>query len=677
MKLLTIRMTDFKGIRGTKEIKLSEKETLISGYNGSGKTTIFDAHLWLWTDKDSSLKSNPKIRPDDERECVPTVEEEWDISGIRLVIAKMQKKKTGKPDTNGISKVSLTNTYSINGVPKTERDFKKDLTERGFDFDKFLFLSHSEVFTRQKSDDMRKILFSMATSKTDLKVALMTEGCKDVAKLLEAYRIDEIIAMNKASKKKAEEQLAAIPNQIIGLEKAKVDINIKPLVIRRDEIKREILELDITLSNSKDSELTILKLDELTKEFHKFKIQKERIEQEAQKCLNEKRGEINSKLILQDKKESELKSDLRIAEINLNAIEREINLCNKELKKAQEDYIMYSELEYDETNLHEIESEEFDENSLFCPTCGQLYPEDMQLKRREAFEQSKKKRIEKELSLKKSFEKDRDKSLEEITENGNIASGNLKNAKSRKSQTEQKIIDTKKQISMVSDEMERLNQELETVPKSVDLSNDDGYQEICGKIEKLKEEWQERTDVSNFCTKKQQERDEKQKELEMIISEISKADNNTRIDKQISELEEKRQDYAQAKADSEKILYQISLLEKAKNEILSEDINNNFNIVKWKLFDFLKNGEYRECCIPLVQDKNGEWRQIGASANTALETQGKLDIIRGLQNFYGFYPPVFVDYASELDEKSMGKIKMDCQTIFLKVDNSEFNVKEI
>ena len=46
------------------------------------------------------------------------------MDGKEITIAKMQKRKVGKPDANGISKVTLTNTYEINSVPKTERDFK-------------------------------------------------------------------------------------------------------------------------------------------------------------------------------------------------------------------------------------------------------------------------------------------------------------------------------------------------------------------------------------------------------------------------------------------------------------------------------------------------------------------------------------------------------------------------
>ena len=113
-----------------------------------------------------------------------------------------------------------------------------------------------------------------------------------------------------------------------------------------------------------------------------------------------------------------------------------------------------------------------------------------------------------------------------------------------------------------------------------------------------------------------------------------------------------------------------------RNELLTEEINEHFGIVSFKLFDYQKNGEYKETCIPEVKDGN-EWKVIGLEANTALSTLGKLDILDGLQKFYGQNLPVFIDFAAELDEKSMGKIQTEMQLIFLVVNNADLEVKGV
>lgn len=238
MKLKEMHLTDFKGV---KEATYSfGDQTKIMAANGLGKTTIATAWYWLWADKDYELHSNPNIRPDNVEECIPRVELVLEIDGAEVSAAKQQKRTVSKPDDRGVSKVTLTNTYEINSVPKTERDFKAYFEDLGIRFDKFLPLSHPEVFTGQKAGDMRKLLFSMAESKSDYDVAKITEGCGDVAELLLKYKCEEIEAMHKASKRKSEEQVKAIPNQIIGLEKAKVDIDTAELELQKRTLETQI-----------------------------------------------------------------------------------------------------------------------------------------------------------------------------------------------------------------------------------------------------------------------------------------------------------------------------------------------------------------------------------------------------------------------------------------------------
>lgn len=242
MILKSLHLENFKGAKD--KIYKFGKTTRVSGMNRLGKTTIATAWFWLLADKNYELVSNPNIRPDDVEECVPTVTAVLDVDGKEIAIAKMQKRKVGKPDANGISKVTITNTYEINSVPKTERDFRADLEELGLSFDNFLVCSHPDVFTRQKQADMRKVLFKLASAKTDVEIAAMSKDTKDVAKLLEAYKYEEIEAMNNASKKKAVEQLDAIPNQIVGLEKAKVDVDVAEQELAKADLERKISEVD-------------------------------------------------------------------------------------------------------------------------------------------------------------------------------------------------------------------------------------------------------------------------------------------------------------------------------------------------------------------------------------------------------------------------------------------------
>ena len=121
IRIKNISLTDFKGKKEESYDFGNDGSVIVSGRNGSGKTTIADAYYWAMADKDYSLKSNPNIRPDDGRECIPRVDICLEIDGKPVNVAKFQKKSVSE-SRDGKTRVSLTNRYEINGVVKTERD---------------------------------------------------------------------------------------------------------------------------------------------------------------------------------------------------------------------------------------------------------------------------------------------------------------------------------------------------------------------------------------------------------------------------------------------------------------------------------------------------------------------------------------------------------------------------
>ena len=165
--LRNLKLQNFKGIR-EKELEFSEGLSKVKGKNGVGKTTILTAWLWLICGKDANLMANPAVFPIGEGEYTPTVTAKIEINGSPVTIQKSQKRKVGKPDENGISKVSYTNNYEVNSVELTERDFFKTLNEKGIDTDNLCIFSHTDAFINMKTDEKRKILFRF-TEKTDEK----------------------------------------------------------------------------------------------------------------------------------------------------------------------------------------------------------------------------------------------------------------------------------------------------------------------------------------------------------------------------------------------------------------------------------------------------------------------------------------------------------------------------
>ena len=129
---------------------------------------------------------------------------------------------------------------------------------------------------------------------------------------------------------------------------------------------------------------------------------------------------------------------------------------------------------------------------------------------------------------------------------------------------------------------------------------------------------------------------------------------------EVAELREKKRNDEIAKADMEKRLYEVTEVEKAKNKSLSDSINSHFNIINFKLFDYLKNGNYTETVEILIDDK-----PMTSCANGSLVQLAKIDCIDGLQTFFNQHMPVFVEDAALITANTEQRIKLDSQLIQL------------
>lgn len=667
-----IRLTDFKG-QQEKKVEFGHR-TIVSGKNGCGKTTLADAHMWEFCDKDYSLKSNPDIRPDDGRECLPRVDSELVIDGKPVSVAKFQKRTESKPKDGKPGKVALSNKYEINGVPKAERDFKADLKERGFDFDNFLMLSHMEIFTDLKDADARKILFSMSdgAGKTDLEIAKTVPDCAELVPLLETYKADEIKAMNSATLKKAEEQLKAIPNQIIGMEQSKVDADTAELELQKNALQEQISDLETQIAQSGNEKAGEIKV-ELTGLRTRLLEAESRAKADSLKQKSLVCNKISALELDRNIKTSELNKKTSALE-SLRAQKKELL---EKLQSARTQYPKIKEMEWDNTALDNIESETFKDAETICPTCGQNLPPEQieQLKRR--FEQKKQERINQQLKAQEEWERDKKRKLDEVIQVGNKASADMKEAHKQEEALTSEISKLTDELEQIKTSLDAENKNLEAILKEPGLSGNAEYQQILASIKEKEQELNSLDDGEEAKKQLSEQLSGKKQELAAVNQRIGESNNNVRIDEQIEKLQESQKQYAQSKADAQMILDELKSLSMAKNTALEDTVNQYFDGVKVKLFDTQKNGEVVDACIWYVQDKDGNWKKLIGNANTALMMKGKIAIMDGLQKFYGVSYPIFVDCAAELDNSSLAGINADAQLIFLKVAEGDMTVTEI
>lgn len=674
MILKSLHMENFKGVKD-KTYEFG-KTTRVSGMNRRGKTTIGAAWYWLMSDKNYELVSNPNIRPDNVEDCIPTVTANVGVDEKEITLSKMQKRKVGKPDKNGVSKITITNTYEINSVPKTERDFKAYLEELGFEFDKFLICSHPNVFTKdlslkKKQDEMRKSLFAMASAKTDLEIAQMNKETADVAKLLESYKFEEIEAMNNASKKKAVEQLDAIPNQIIGLEKAKVDVDMAEQELAKADLTRRIAECDKKIAGADHS------LDELRDKEMRLQLDISGITQTMNRELSNRRYEIDADLCGCEDELKHLEQTISLKENQIVGNEKAITDADAERKKIGEKYNAEYAKAFDEVPYLFDESKwGFDENSTVCSLCGQKLPEDKIEQLKADFESRKEKaKADAEEKLKaKRFKFDTDKKVElnRLNTIGTEKKELITELTKKNADLNTEIEALKKQEQDAIAKKEELSKQLSEIPSEADCTQNEDYvklkaerDKVLADIEKL-----ESDGADKIVTDLKVEKADLQSQLDEVNKIIAQAENNVQIDDKIADMQHKQNEYGQAKADAERILYQLKEVSKRKNELLVEEINQHFGIVRWKLFDFQKNGEYKEVCIPTVLDEEaGIYKVFGDTTNTGREIEAKIDICNSFQKFFDMYVPIFLDGAESINDEYVPVV--DTQLILLTVSEDK------
>lgn len=662
-----IRLTDFKG-QSEKKIEFGHR-TVVSGKNGCGKTTLADAFMWVFCDKDYSLKSNPDIRPDDGKECLPRVDLELIIDGKLVSISKYQKRTESKT-----GRVTLSNKYVIDRDDTGLDGFKDFLREYGLDFKKFLMLSHMEAFANEKDKDAREILLSMPSGEeqTDLFIARKTSGCEDIVPLLEKCSFKKIEKAHKDDLKEADEKLKDIPGKIKGKEELKADYDTAELELQKNALQEQISDIEKQIAQAGNE-----KAGEIKAELAGLRTKLLEIDSKAKADLLEKKSSVCNKVSA-----LELDRNIKTSELNRKASALEYLRAQKKdllekLQNARTQYPKIKDTEWDSTTLENIKSETFKDAETICPTCGQNLPPEQIEQLKSRFEQKKQERINQQLKAKEEWEQDKKRKLDEVIQNGNEASTDMKEAHKQEETLTSEISKLIDELEQIKTSLDAENKNLEAIPGKPDFSGNAEYQQILTSIKGKQQELNSLDDGEEAKKQLSEQLYGKKQELAAVNQKIGETNNNIRIDEQIEKLQESQKQYAQNKADAQMILDELKSLSMAKNTALEDAVNRYFDGVKVKLFDTQKNGEVVDACIWYVQDKDGNWKKLIGNANTALTMKGKIAIMNGLQKFYGVSYPIFVDCAAELDNSSLAGIKADAQLIFLKVAEGDMTVTEI
>lgn len=625
----SIRLQNFKGVKSA-EYNFDGKTVTIKGQNGAGKTTIADAFFWVVADKNYSLASNPNIRPIGAEEVAPRVDIVFDVDWKEVTVAKIQKCTVKKSKTGGADTVSLSNSYEVNSVEYGERDFKKKMQEYGFDFGLFLPLSHPDVFTGQKADEMRKVLFGMASEKTDYEIACDIKGAQRVALLLERYTAEEIKAMQNATLRKIREEYGKdgeiLRAKIEGMEQTKTDIDVAELELLKNSLNEQIAE---NKAKQEDISKQLEEYDNLSSGVLDLQFKLSDLERKAKEKSQKELIELQSKI-------GEKVSELQDIERAIGRIELEIEGYQSDIESGEKERERLLE-QFDKVN-----SEVFDENTAICPTCHRELPQEEREK------------------LLITFEKSKDERITEIKKDGFGVRQDIDNAKEMLPKMQEKRKDIVVKKEEIKKEIADLKRQLSALPQSIDISDREDVRSIKQQIADKEQAMQNCNSAEDIRQNLRDELNDLQNQLVEVEKKFALAKKNMEIDDSIAELRQKQGEYEQSRANSERILDQLKEVNRKKNEMLTDAVNSHFKLVKFRLFNYLKNGEVVDDCEPMIDGKS-----LKEQSNGALKVLAKLDIVKGLQRYYQKFYPVFVDDFSLVTENTECRIDMDCQLIKL------------
>ena len=613
------------------ELDLKAGVNIIAGKNGTGKSTTGIGYTWVFTGKDLELQDEPEIRNEENIECESSTTIEGLIGEKKIKIRKFQVDMRTKKQKEQNAPVRIANRYEINDVPMTQKDFLKALEGYGIDVDNFLMFTNPDYFLSQKKADMRKILFSLGVSVTDLDVAKMIAECASAQnELEESYTIDEIAARYKAQARRCKEQKDAIPNQIIGMEKAKVEVNPElPSLIKAlgDEI-----EADTEAMNEAKKKADAASLNNQIRELRNQKTT----------IYNEANAERLNNYRKAYAKQNDAEDDFREAQRELDRIKKSGDGINTSFRDATALKVRL------EGELKNLKAEKFTAKTV-CPTCGQKIPKEQIAEAKANWQKSHDERV-----------KDIDDKLRAVKTQIESYKDEGKKLAKDKADAEKNVEETRTAYYNAKADVDKYSQAITP-----------DYGDIDDKIAGLEADVKRCADYIQEAYRINDSIGQKKRTLKGYTDALAAEKNNDRIDERIEEMKASLRQYSQALADAESMLYQLQLISQKKNELLSEQVNSHFTRVKFRLFVTQKNGEIKDDCTPMVLCSDGEYRDMTYSANTAAIVSAKLDICAGLQKFYGQNLPIWLDGAECLDEANRNNLKLENQLVLLCVSEDE------
>lgn len=614
-------LKNFKGIRDL-TIDFTDQETVICGENATGKTTIFDAFLWLLFGKDSTNRAdgnggfNIKTLDADGKPILNlehVVAAALSVNGEEINLQRSYLEKWG----TGVNAGQLKNHYTefyLNGVKlSTKKEYDAEISAI-LPEDVFRMVTNPFYFPSLPAATQKTMLLDMAGNVSDQDVAALKPEYLELLSQITGRSLEQFKKEITAKKRAIQDELKELPARIDATNRMMPEAeNWKSLEKELKDKKKRLADIDGQISDkSKQLKAEYEEIAKLQKQIGEKKLERSQKEREIREEANKANNEARSAIIQLEYKIQDIQAEIRQKNNKLANVSAQIATIGKELETLRNQYRAIS-----------VEQLEYSEGAFICPTCKRtLEVEDIEAKQQEMLS---------------NFNQNKSQLLQQNQETG-------------KAKAEQKKALQQEQINIQS-KISNLEKELENLQgrKKYQEDNQPDTQDTQKLIE-ANPDWirlgNEITDLENQLNRNTEPVDVSElQEGKRVLSEavedlnkrLAKRETIERAENLIQEYEDKKLQNNDALAKLERMEFIITDFQKAKDNELMKRINGMFSLVSFSFVDEQLNGNEKITCMCTVDGVPFP------DLNNATKINAGLDIINAICKVKGISAPIFID----------------------------------
>ena len=639
IKLISLHLSDFKGVHDF-SVELDGSNAVITGANGVGKSTIATAFLWLLTGKDAAGRDNYEIFPLNEdgsrvTGCTPTVTAVIEACGSpKTITRKMSAKYTKRAGSATAVYAGDETKCTIDDVPTAITKFNAWVTTALCPAELLPLLLNASYFSEQTKDyrQRRELLMRQFGAISEAEILAGAPQLTALREAMGRHSVAEMRQILTTQRKAHSDALKAIPARI-------------------DELRRQIIpdlpDLDTLRHKRGALEVSIAKLKKEQRNLSAANVaaeaQREKVQaQQEIKLLKTQKATLlavagQDNKVAQREKLAKLDARRMDDEARARSLRQTLNSV-AEAAAGYEEKVAQLRKDWVRRNAETAQIEDT------CPCCGQPLPLEQVQRAVEAWNLQKSQDLDRIIrdanELKAGAEKLRaDEEKARVMADAADAAAECSRKAYAQAQAEEIPVDARAipAVEEITAQIKKLEESMVTIEQKIVDSEtvaESSATEIKAKITEL----QEASDTIS------------QDMARIEVAQLSTA--------RIEELEREQRSTLAALEKVEMLLALCSEYTAVMIEHLTEQVNQHFKSVAFRLFEVQKNGGLHEICEAAV---NGV---PYGSLNTASKMQANVEIVEAFAKASGCRLPLFLDNRESVTQVNASP---DMQIINLQV----------